>query len=108
MGKLADIDELLLPAIILLNDKGYCTKYCCSGHYFNRERGSAYILFEDFVEGKAFKTIPKGFKKEKGNSKEVVIRRDFHAKEPNAMHREALEISRDVLEWAEHLRPLEE
>ncbi len=108
MGKLADIDELMLPAIILLNEKGYYTQYCCSGHFVDGERASAYIFFEDFVDGKAFKTIPRGFKKEKDEAKGLIIRRKFKAKVPNARHREALETSRDVLDWAERLKPLEE
>lgn len=31
-GPAEEIDEMILPAIILLNKKGYKTEFCCSGH----------------------------------------------------------------------------
>ena len=32
VGTLFEVDELLLPTIKILNEKGYSTKFCCSGH----------------------------------------------------------------------------
>lgn len=31
-GRVVEIDELILPAIIEFNKKGYATVFCCSGH----------------------------------------------------------------------------
>lgn len=41
---LFEVDELIAPIISILNNKGYKTEYCCSGH-FNRSR--TYIVFSD-------------------------------------------------------------
>ena len=37
------VDELLIPAILLLNEMGYETKACCSGHLYY---GEGYIWFK--------------------------------------------------------------
>ena len=34
-GRIVEIDELILPAIIEFNRKGYITEFCCSGHIHN-------------------------------------------------------------------------
>ena len=34
-GQVVEIDELILPAIIEFNKKGYITEFCCSGHMNN-------------------------------------------------------------------------
>lgn len=60
-GYLVEIDELLIPTIKLLNDKGYTTNYCCSGHYSDNNT-RCYILF---AEGIDIPNIPKRFKKVK-------------------------------------------
>lgn len=59
-GTLIEIDELLIPTIKLLNDKGYYTEFCCSGHYTG-QHPRAYIKFREGID---IPTIPKGFTKE--------------------------------------------
>ena len=49
VGTLIEVDELLLPTIKILNEKGYSTKFCCSGHY-ESQHPNGYIAFEDWVE----------------------------------------------------------
>src|SRR5699024_5601752 len=44
-----ELDELIAPTIILLNQKGYFTKYCCSGHWYENVC-SPYIYFESGFE----------------------------------------------------------
>lgn len=41
---LCDIDYELYPTIVLLNKKGFTTKYCCSGHEIDN---NGYIYFND-------------------------------------------------------------
>ena len=100
MGQVADIDELLLPSIVLLNAKGYWTKCCCSGHFHSGTSDSAYILFEKTVKEEHFGGLPKGFTYEAGNQNLVCIRRQLRGKDQFDLHRKAVEASIDVLEWA--------
>lgn len=65
-GYVAEVDDLMLPIIMLLNKKGYCTEYCCSGHTYD---GSCYpyIAFSTFLNellnkkefNELFKDLPK-------------------------------------------------
>lgn len=59
-GELVEVDELMIPTIKTLNEKGYRTVMCCSGHY-TKKNPLAYIYF---VEGIDIPSIPAGFKKE--------------------------------------------
>lgn len=60
-----EIDDLMIPIIIMLNQKGYITQFCCSGHMYDSSMGG-YILFDDFMEDileweevkEAFKNLP--------------------------------------------------
>ena len=36
--KYVDIDEKIVNAIKILNEKGYTTRYCCSGHPENLDK----------------------------------------------------------------------
>lgn len=56
-GDLAEIDELMIPIIALLNMKGYITKYCCSGHCYI-DPPQTYIMFYNGVQ---LPNLPKGF-----------------------------------------------
>ena len=47
-GAVVEIDELMLPTIKMLNEKGYCTENCCSGHVYE-SYCSPYIQFSDFM-----------------------------------------------------------
>lgn len=51
MVNINDIDYKLRDVILILNNKGYTTKFCCEGHWkkdYNSYKGG-YILFEDKV-----------------------------------------------------------
>ena len=56
-GSMFEVDELMLPTIKILNEKGYTTKFCCSGHYYHSP-SSGYLWFEEWVE---LPNLPKGF-----------------------------------------------
>ncbi len=64
-----EIDELIAPTVQVLNRKGYITKYCCSGHPFEKwveskglSNGTrpirSYICFEN---GITLPRLPHGF-----------------------------------------------
>ena len=46
-GATVEIDELIMPAILEFNRKGYITEYCCSGHPYD-ENPSPYVSFTRF------------------------------------------------------------
>lgn len=58
-GDVVEIDDILVPTIILLNQKGYYTESCCSGHLEDLTRTS-YIIFNEVVE--KLPTVPNGFR----------------------------------------------
>lgn len=45
---LIQIDEIMIPTIMMLNEKGYETKFCCSGHFY-RDVIDCYIKFTEEV-----------------------------------------------------------
>lgn len=67
-GKIICVDELMIPVIKVLNQKGYFTKFCCSGHYPGNNQ--TYIMFEDCIE---LPSLPNGFYFDNNNSN-VTIR----------------------------------
>lgn len=46
--QVVEIDELMVPAIIFLNQKGYITEFCCSGHVYDNGCTS-YVCLESFI-----------------------------------------------------------
>ena len=46
--EVVEVDELMLPIIMELNEKGYATDSCCSGHFYDKYN-APYIMFSDFV-----------------------------------------------------------
>ena len=97
-GEVVEIDELMIPVIKTLNEKGYCTEYCCSGHYGDGYTNT-YIKFSEWVE--LPEELPDGFVyEERGN----VIRKycvdNLH---PNQKYIEILNTTKDLIEWADNL-----
>lgn len=83
-GPVAEIDDLMLPIIMILNQKGYCTKFCCSGHVY--EKGCyPYIMFDSFLNeildedefNNLFKKLPEPWYIENHISNEKTIRCDI-------------------------------
>lgn len=75
-GELFDIDELMIPAISVLNKKGYKTTYCCAGHYCENEECGMYV---GMITDTNLPKLPNGFSIEKGNltDNHFVIRLNF-------------------------------
>lgn len=110
-----EIDELIAPTIQVLNQKGYITKFCCSGHPLDdclmRDAGEeagyqqtgipleSYIMFE---EGITLPFLPPDFDAEQniGNSR-LVIRKSYYI--GNAFDNQFFEKSRKILETMKQL-----
>ena len=97
-GEVVEIDELMIPVIKTLNEKGYCTEYCCSGHYGDGYTNT-YIKFSEWVE--LPEELPDGFVyEERGN----VIRKNYVDNlHPNHKYIEILNTTKDLIEWADNL-----
>ena len=97
-GEVVEIDELMIPVIKTLNEKGYCTEYCCSGHYGDGYTNT-YIKFSEWVE--LPEELPDGFVyEEQGN----VIRKNYVDNlHPNEKYIEILNTTKDLIEWADNL-----
>lgn len=108
-SNLVKIDELYIVIIKILNQKGYRTTYCCSGHIYEKLPQS-YILFG---EGVKLPSLPEGYviDYEAHTTLESIkditeIRRDFYL----SAYENEVELQNDiiksalaVLEWAESL-----
>ena len=97
-GEVVEIDELMIPVIKTLNEKGCCTEYCCSGHYGDGYTNT-YIKFSEWVE--LPEELPDGFVyEERGN----VIRKNYVDNlHPNQKYIEILNTTKDLIEWADNL-----
>jgi hypothetical protein len=85
------MDEIIAPAIIELNRKGYVTEYCCSGH-MNDDYIHTYIKFKDKPVG-----CPKSF---------YIDGLCIRAKNPHSAYcgikrfNKIIKLNRDLYEWA--------
>lgn len=80
-GEIIEIDDLMLPTIMLLNQKGYYTAFCCSGHAYE---GSCYpyvafsSFFNDMLSDKEFnelfKELPDSWQIENGTQDMRILR----------------------------------
>lgn len=117
-GDVVEIDDLLLPVIKLLNQKGYITTFCCSGHSYEAGYCNTYISFDnEYLPN----IIPKGFIVEdkqwyKENypkcydeNKEDICIRKYYGKDLNEyeLHKEICKTAIGLMKWAEKLECLE-
>jgi hypothetical protein len=58
-GEVIEIDDILVPTIVLLNEKGYYTESSCSGH-LEEMSTTAYIIFNEIVE--KLPSLPPGYR----------------------------------------------
>ncbi|MBQ8513044.1 MAG: hypothetical protein IJ497_10545 [Clostridia bacterium] len=113
------IDELIAPTISVLNQKGYTTRFCCSGHPENdrfiidkeEESGfrkgynslNAYIAFET---GITLPYLPEGFEESQNLTYDrPVIRKHYkveneHDNEYFEKARQILDSMKELYEWA--------
>ena len=96
IGTLIEVDELLVPTIKILNDKGYTTKFCCSGHY-DSQHPNGYIKFEYWVK---LPYIPKGFVLDEDNDG-ITIRTILPCETPTLEDFKAIcDNAKILLDWA--------
>ena len=107
-----EIDDMILPIIKRLNQKGYITEYCCSGHDYE-DNTNTYIVFNiDTIP----KIIPKGFILEDeeyykdnnwtflGNINHMICIRKWYKDIPkNELYSAILQTHLDLMEWVKNL-----
>lgn len=103
-GQLIEVDELIMPTIIMLNEKGYATAFCCSGHFYQADRASnCYIKFsEDYSD--VLGRLPEGFVWEDDNT----IRKNFAVSSEREAYFAVMETAKDLYLWAESLDDYDE
>jgi hypothetical protein len=115
-GYVVEIDDLLLPVIKLLNQKGYITNTCCSGHSYQDGYCNTYITFYDDCLPE---NLPKDFileddeyyKNNYGNHKKlenITCIRKYYDKKLNEkqLHMEICKTMIDLMKWAMKLEDI--
>lgn len=111
-----ECDELIAPAISLLNKKGYETIFCCSGHPFGHVQtttngrlrlfGKFYVYFKDIYK---FPELPYGayFRYPKDKSG-IIIGWKYNVKKifNFELITKIFEINKEFYEWVEKLDSL--
>lgn len=93
-----EIDDNIATAISLLNQKGYVTTYCCSGHYKN---GVAYIAFAYMYDF----DVPEGwYRSFNGSIHQIDLYDDISESEFNIIQANEM---KKILNWVERLPVLD-
>lgn len=103
-GDVIELDELIAPTILLLNQKGYMTKYCCSGHWYDYILSPYIFFYDDYIPD----TIPTSFKWD--DHKEGVkhtIRARYDEDGSESRYDFVIRVNRELYEWAEGLPEME-
>lgn len=101
-GSVCEVDDLLLPAISMLNKKGYHTSYCCSGHLYGDNGNIHFYVY--FKDGCLPLDIPKMFAVDKGE--DAIIRHTtnkFKGKSGLERYKQILDINLAFYEWVNKL-----
>ena len=101
-----EVDDKITESIIKLNNKGYETTMCCSGHPDEKEI-TPYVMFTRFVSY-GIEYIPFGWNVDK-RFKELVIRRFFTDEEKEIFTKEQLVdiAARELDNWVDSLPKFE-
>ena len=98
-GDVVEIDDNIFHPIQTLNNKGYITDFCCSGHLWG---GSPYIVFDEMVNKNCFDTYPGGFLPSEFGTK-AYISRTIKNKDVLFKQRELNKSAYELLKWSEEL-----
>jgi hypothetical protein len=100
IGQVIEVDDMFLPIIKLLNEKGYFTSYCCSGHIKDC-RSNTYIVFDNTIQG--LPSIPEGYIESKDDGK-YEIRKEYNKNLSDyEYHIKLLENAIVTMKWVESL-----
>ena len=101
-----EVDDKIAESIIKLNNKGFETAMCCSGHPDEKEI-TPYVMFTKFVSY-GIEYIPFGWIVDEG-FKELVIRRYFTSEEKEIFTKEQLVdiAARELDNWVDSLPKFE-
>lgn len=103
-GELIEVDELLIPTIWILNQKGYMTEDSCSGHYTS-DRCRTYIKFECGID---VLTVPRGFTKKKyGDNVTIESYVSFRKPDLNDFYK-ICDNAKELARWAESLPDIDD
>lgn len=99
-GAVIELDELIAPTIIELNNKGYYTRFCCSGHWYSTEHTATYIAFnnKECVPNE----LPKGFKLDT-SGETIRLSNSETSDDLIERFRQVNEVNSILLEWAKKL-----
>jgi hypothetical protein len=109
-----DLDECMIPIIKVLNEKGYYTRFCCSGHSWANIPTSdfyadTHIVFDEPVTRKDLHNLPAGFVMKAGvGNVGVTIRKEYHIADTMELHIAILKTAIDLTKWAKGLAVLPE
>ena len=119
-GVVVEIDDMILPIIKLLNQKGYISTFCCSNHSYEAgNKSNTYISFESECVPN---TVPNGFYIEDKKwyeenhpnfvyttDKDICIRKYYDDElDEFELHVEICKTMVDLMEWAEELDDISE
>lgn len=89
------VDDLFTDIIIKLNNKGYKTVFCCSGHYYDN---NSYITFEDDYN---FISLPPNYYYDSDTLSIRIRIQQSNSKYENLM--EILKNAKQVEDWVDNL-----
>lgn len=106
-GDVVQLDEFIAPAIMMLNEKGYSTRFCCAGHVTASENpDSFYVFFYDFVEfeEEELAKLPKSFTLE-NDGRGLTIRYRTSKKIDTVLQKmeEVVKCNKLFYQWVENL-----
>jgi hypothetical protein len=104
-GSVCEVDDLILPAIVTLNKKGYHTHYCCSGHLWGSQGYIRFYVY--FKDGCLPNNIPEMFKVDTDSFSESLVIRyktdKFNSANKLKRYKQILEINLAFYEWVNKL-----
>ena len=114
----AEIDELMIPTIKLLNLKGYITEFCCSGHPYD-DGCTSYVLLDNIMTSilgeelieEIKRTLPASWKIEIDEQNRIhfshEIRMDENCKNVIETYEDILKANLEFLHFVKQLPELE-